>query len=93
MFRVDKSFYLMNRDLVVFTGTVLEGDVGAGMFVDLLVACGGPGPVRIHSVEPVRFADGSHRLSITVPWDAIVPVPLFEPSSLEGQTLPITPAE
>lgn len=92
MFRVQKSFYLMNRDLVVFTGELLEGDVGPGMLVDLLEECGGPGLVSIHSVEPVRFADGTEQMAITVPWDAINPVPLFEPSSLEGRELPVTEA-
>jgi hypothetical protein len=90
MFLVTKSFYLMHRDLVVFTGELLEGEVGPGMLVDLLAELGGPGPVAIHSVEPVRFADGTESMAITVPWDAISPVPLFEPSTLEGKKLPIT---
>jgi len=90
MFLVEKSFYLMNRDLVVFTGVLLEGEVGPGMLVDLLASRGGPGPVVIHSVEPVQFADGSEQMALTVPWDAISPVPLFEPSSLEGERLPIS---
>lgn len=89
MFLVTKAFYLMNRDLVVFTGTVLQGDVGPGMLVDLLREHGGPGPVPIHSVEAVRFADSQEALAITVPWEAITPVPLFEPSALEGKRLPI----
>ncbi len=92
MFLVQKAFYLMQRDLVVFTGVLLEGEVGPGMLVDLLARSGGPGPVAIHSVEPVTFADGSEQMALTVPWDAITPVPLFEPSSLEGEELPILPA-
>ena len=54
-FLVDNTFYLHTRDLVVLCGDIVEGELGAGMLVDIP----GVGPLEVHTVEFVRFADGA----------------------------------
>lgn len=87
MFRVLKAFYLPDRDLLVFTGSVIEGGLVGGMWIDLPRALRGPGWVEVHSVESVQFADGREDLAITVQYGAIESTPLFEPSLCEGRVL------
>jgi hypothetical protein len=87
MFRVLRAFYLPGRDLVVLTGSVLEGELHDESWVDLPRHLGGPGWVRVNSVESVRYADGNEDLALTLAMDALAPVPMFEPSLLEGRVL------
>jgi hypothetical protein len=90
VFQVSKAFYMAKRDVFVFTGTLVYGDAVPGMFVDLPRSMGGPGPVRIESVDVVAFAGGRHELALTVPYEALESVPLWEPSTVEGRALSLT---
>jgi len=87
MFRVLRAFYLPERDLLVFTGSVIEGEAVAGMLLDLPALLQGPGWVPIHSVEAVRFADGREDLALTVRFGHLDSAPVFEPSRVEGRVL------
>ena len=87
MFRVRKAFYLPDRDLLVFTGSALEGEPVAGMLLELPRTLQGPGFVPITSVESVRFSDGHEDLALTVAFHHLESVPLFEPSRCEGRVL------
>jgi len=87
MFRVLRAYYLAKRDLLVLTGSVIEGEAVPGMLVDLPALLSGPGWVPIHSVEPVRFADGREDLAVTVAFHELEAAPLFEPSNCEGRVL------
>jgi hypothetical protein len=87
MFRVLKAFYLPDRDLLVFTGSALEGQPVAGMELELPLVLRGPGWVPVHSVEAVRFADGHEDLALTVAFHHLESAPVFEPSTCEGRVL------
>lgn len=87
MFRVLRAFYLPGRDLLVLTGSVIEGEAVAGMLLDLPAVLRGPGPVPVHSVESVQFADGRDDLALTVAFHHLDAAPLFEPSFCEGRVL------
>ena len=89
MFRVQRAYYLPRRDLIVLTGTLVSGDLRPGMLVDFPRSMGGPGLVRIATVETVRFADGNEDLALTVDFHDLEPSPLFEPSRLEGRVIDV----
>lgn len=89
-FAVERSFYLPNRDLMVLTGALLNGDMEPGDRVELPTRLGGPGLVPIAAVEMVQFADGREVPAICVELKWIEGVPTFEPVTLEGEILGIS---
>ncbi len=90
LYRVKQAFFHGKRDLLVLTGSILEGHVGAGMRIDLPRTLRGPGPVPVHTVEPVVYANGAKDLAVTVQFHWLESAPLFEPSFVEGRIVDVT---
>lgn len=89
MLRIKQAFFHGKRDLIVFIGITLEGEVRSGMWLDLPRTLRGPGRVQIHSVEPVEFADGRIEMGVTIHFHQLASAPLFEPSMVEGRVLEV----
>lgn len=84
-FRIDQSFYLASRDLLVLVGDILEGEVGAGMLVELP----GLGPRRVNSAEFVRFSQGLERPALTLAYADLAGPDDFDFQSLHGTVVPV----
>ena len=87
-FRIRKSYYMAVNDWIVFTGRVVQEPVVGGMWIDLPRALRGPGRVRIHSLQEVKFTDRIE-LGLIIMFPDLAPTPLFDPSMVEGRTLEV----
>lgn len=87
-YRVKKCYWLAHRDLVVMTGTIVDGPVLPGMFINLPTQLRGPGLVPIASMEEVEFP--THKeLAVVIEYRELEPAPMFEPSTVEGRVLDV----
>lgn len=87
-FHVDKAFYYARLDAVLLSGVFVDTDeVGEGWTVDLPAAVKGHGPVPIHEVSSIQFADGSVRKCLVLKYEVFADAPLLEFGDLEGLTL------
>lgn len=85
-FRVDKTYYMPNRDLVVLAGAAESGVPQPEQQIDLCKTIGGPGWVPVFDVQHVPFAGGELKLCLVLQYDVFATVPLMEFSVLEGKS-------
>lgn len=87
LYRIEKAFYHAGFDLVVLTGSVSQGRLEPGMWIDLPKEVGGPGRVPIQSVEYVEFLTG-RELAVTVNYQDLSNA-AFDPAVLEGSEVEV----
>jgi hypothetical protein len=88
-FRVEKTYMVPHRDLIVLAGVIESGTVKPGWSIDLPKEIKGPGWVPIHDVQKVAFQDGKERLCVILQWELLTGAPLMEFTHLEGLALDV----
>jgi hypothetical protein len=91
-FRVKDTFALESRRLFVLAGSIVEGQIRAGMIVNVplnssLVASG-----EIHSVEFALRADGREDVCLCISYEDSDELGVWKGLNVENETLDVVPS-
>jgi len=91
-FRVRNTFVLESRRLFVLAGSIVEGQIRAGMIVNVplnssLVISG-----EIHSVEFTRRSDGREDICLCISYEDSDELGVWNALNVRNETLDVVPA-
>jgi hypothetical protein len=88
-FRVNYTFALKSRRLFVLAGSIVEGEIRAGMIVNVpftLVISG-----QIHSIEFARRTDGREDVCLCVTYEDPDELGVWNALNVQNETLDVVP--
>jgi hypothetical protein len=91
-FRVNDTFTLERRRLFVLAGSIVEGQIQAGMMVNVLLNSSLSISGQIHSIEFARRADGREDVCLCIACEGSDELDVWNGLNIQNETLDVVPA-